>query len=566
MPEFAARHQAEPVPQAHEPDPEPVVTPAPAIEVARETDADRLRRILARNAETTPTSEPPPEDLDTVRHHSLIEGAAPQRMARLAPAWDEARPKPSEMGAWTWTDGAWHATAPRDGIAPPVWTRPPIDGDARGQRLPLDAALMMQLAKSDVGTAHVSPGVAAAVAAAIGRGELGDARDIAGVTPLMQQMTASRTLDPSMGADALAARDGVPELALAAKVDLRPSSHFAFDGTRNHGLSEGNYGGSNVYAAHRLRRVHADDGENEFAHYYPGPGNDVDNGAVGYVVGGATGVGGGSALDRALEDMKKDYAAGIRVADISGFSRGAALVPEFMHRVIEWQDEERRTGKHVEPIEFRFVGLYDTVPATGLANNDINLGLRFDLPHGEYAPKYMVHVIAGAETRDLFQVTDVGSVYDDNLVKPIYNVVHSDAGGGYKHKGLSNIVLHDMIEHMQRAGVPIDSLEERVAQGDAKFSRFLHQDPYMIPHKEESIVYTQVDRLLPTDVSRDETLGSGWSPPSIIREEVAPRRSPKGGIADRNGSHRVFSRRFADPRETRDEDEDYLRYAPHEVP
>ncbi|MBA3847352.1 MAG: DUF2235 domain-containing protein [Planctomycetes bacterium] len=567
MPLTHASHDAEPPDPAVEPHSDPVVAVAmPKIATVAEDDVARMRRVVARHGESAPVSAQEPDESGNARHHSIIEGAAPVRMARLAPAWDEARPKPSEMGAWTWSDGAWQATAPRDGIAPPEWTRPTIDGGEMKLRLPLDKALMLALDMTEGASSdHVSPGVAAAVAAAIGRGEMSQARAIGDAVPLMQQMTASRTLDVQTGAAALGANDGVADQVLAAKVDMRRSAQFAFDGTRNHGLSPTNFSGSNVFATDRLKNASAG-GEDPNAHYYAGPGNDVDNGWIGHLFGGATGIGGGSALKRALDDLKADYADGIRVVDITGFSRGAALVPEFMQRVIEWQDAERKAGKEVEPIEFRFVGIYDMVPATGYAKNDINLGLRFDLPTGKYAPKHLVHMIAGAENRDAFQVTDVGSIYDDSLVKPLFNAAHSDIGGGYRHKGISNIVLHHMIEHMQRAGVPIDSVEERVAKGDMRFEVFLHQDPYMIPHREQSILYNQVDRRMPANVTNDVSLGSDWHPPMIVRERVEPRRSPKGGIAERNESLRVIARRFADPRETRDEDDDYQRYEPREVP
>ncbi|HYE07079.1 MAG TPA: DUF2235 domain-containing protein [Planctomycetota bacterium] len=567
MPLSHASRDAEPPDPAVEPHADEAdVVRAPRL-VAAEDDVARMRRVVARHGEATTASEQQPADPDIARHHSIIEGAAPVRLARLAPAWDEARPKPSEMGAWTWSDGAWQATAPRDGIAPPEWTRPGIDGGEMTLRLPLDKALMLSLDMTEgASSEHVSPGVAAAVAAAIGRGELAQARAIGDVVPLMEQMTASRTLDVRTGEAALAARDGVPERVLAAKVDTRPSAHFAFDGTRNHGLSETNFGGTNVFATHLLLSRNAQGEENPHAHYYAGPGNDIENGLVGHIVGGATGIGGGSALDRALEDLKRDYADGIRVVDITGFSRGAALAPEFMQRAIEWQNAERKAGKTVDPIEFRFVGLYDMVPATGYAKNDINFGLRFDVPDGEYSPKHVVHVIAGAENRDAFQVKDIGSVYDDNLAKPILNAAHSDAGGGYRHKGISNIVLHHMLEQMQRTGVPIDSLERRVARGDASLVEFVHQDPYMIPHREQSVLYTQIDRRLPRDITRHVTLGDDWTPPSIVRVEVEPPRSPKGGIAERNEALRVFSRKFADSRETKDQDHDYQRYGLDEIP
>ncbi len=297
----------------------------------------------------------------------------------------------------------------------------------------------------------------------------------------------------------------------------------------------------------------------------------MNNGFLGWLFGGATGVGGGSALDNALDALKQDYVDGIRVVDISGFSRGAALAPEFMRRVIEWQEAERKEGKTVEPIEFRFVGVYDMVASTGLANNDINLGLRFDLPRGEYAPKHMVHLIAGSENRDLFKLSDVGNVRDDNIVKKLYNDAHSDVGGGYRHKELSNITLHYMLEQMQRAGVPIDSFEEQIAAGhrdNDKFraSWFLSQDPYMIPHREQSILYDQIDRNLPIDITRDVALGPDWTPPRFVEVPVEPRRSPKGGIAERNPHMNLTRREFADPRESKDEDDHYQRYALDELP
>src|ERR1700755_3480291 len=61
--------------------------------------------------------------------------------------------------------------------------------------------------------------------------------------------------------------------------------------------------------------------------FYQGVG--TKHGTLGKIIGGAFGVGGHERIEEAKRDIAKQFAAGDRDIDITGFSRGAALAVHF---------------------------------------------------------------------------------------------------------------------------------------------------------------------------------------------------------------------------------------------
>lgn len=165
---------------------------------------------------------------------------------------------------------------------------------------------------------------------------------------------------------------------------------------------------------------------------------------------------------------------------VFGFSRGAALARAFINQLI-WQcdsscDELKYEGI---PIEFKFLGLFDTVASFGLPATNLNNNLSFkgrDLVVDERVKK-CVHLIAGNEQRFAFPV-DLISTKKDGVVKNkdwleiIYPGMHSDVGGGYApavdksevSDNFARIPLKKMLDEAVSSGVKMYSYDELRAQ------------------------------------------------------------------------------------------------------
>ncbi|MDO7243242.1 DUF2235 domain-containing protein [Acinetobacter pittii] len=151
-----------------------------------------------------------------------------------------------------------------------------------------------------------------------------------------------------------------------------------------------------------------------------------------------------------------------------GFSRGAALARAFTNQFM-WQCESDcngltyGTGKY--PIEFKFMGIFDTVASFGLPATNLNNNLTFegrDMVIDERV-KMCVHHIAGNEQRFAFPVDLIhkenGEISNPNWKEIVYPGMHSDVGGGYTpgsqnvNDNYARIPLKDMLEEAVNAGV-----------------------------------------------------------------------------------------------------------------
>ncbi|KYQ80972.1 hypothetical protein AWW73_14775 [Acinetobacter lactucae] len=151
-----------------------------------------------------------------------------------------------------------------------------------------------------------------------------------------------------------------------------------------------------------------------------------------------------------------------------GFSRGAALARAFTNQFM-WQCESDcngltyGTGKY--PIEFKFMGIFDTVASFGLPATNLNNNLTFegrDMVIDERI-KMCVHHIAGNEQRFAFPVDLIhkenGEIANSNWKEIVYPGMHSDVGGGYApgsqnvNDNYARIPLKDMLEEAVNAGV-----------------------------------------------------------------------------------------------------------------
>jgi hypothetical protein len=216
---------------------------------------------------------------------------------------------------------------------------------------------------------------------------------------------------------------------------------YAFDGTWNSEKDAGEYDrNTNVvrfkdqYAGTRF--------------FYKGVG--TRHGTLGKFFGGAFGVGGQERIEKALEDVARQFAAGDRDIDILGFSRGAALATHFANVI---GDDGVRVDGVLEVPQVRFLGVFDLVAAFGMPINlgfnfnRINMGYRLGLSKGV---KHCYHALALDEARQAFRPTRLRGGCE-----VWFRGVHSDVGGGNDNHALNDISLRWMLHKAIASGLPM---------------------------------------------------------------------------------------------------------------
>lgn len=195
---------------------------------------------------------------------------------------------------------------------------------------------------------------------------------------------------------------------------------------------------------------------------------------LGRFFGGAFGVGGQQRLLEAMIALDKRFAAGDRVIDVVGFSRGAALALAFVNRVAK-----HVKGPDGKPARVRFLGLFDVVGSFGFPLNigelrfqEYNIGYNLTLPTNV---EYCFHAMALDDPRQTFRVTRVKGAYE-----VWFRGAHSDVGGGNGNPGLNNIPYCWMLQKARACGLPIAEthvLDARKACMPAADVRFASFDP-----------------------------------------------------------------------------------------
>ncbi len=192
--------------------------------------------------------------------------------------------------------------------------------------------------------------------------------------------------------------------------------------------------------------------DNKF--YQKGVGTKL--GKLGKIIGGITGAGGRSRVQKARKKLRANFKRGDTTIDIIGFSRGAALALHFANK-IDRKGVELEGGKVVRP-KIRFLGLWDTVAAFGAPDIPANIGWHLDLPD---CVEHCFHALALDEQRHAFKPErleeQVAAVGDDRVLHECwFRGVHSDIGGGNKNNGLSSITLDWMFANAKRVGIKLD--------------------------------------------------------------------------------------------------------------
>lgn len=220
---------------------------------------------------------------------------------------------------------------------------------------------------------------------------------------------------------------------------------YAFDGTNNDGYRDYPKGNeTNVFALFRIY--------NGNSAYLPGVGT---NDGLLYPFGSAFGAGGQARESRMLAQAGEFIKSGDAVADIIGFSRGAAQARDFANRLKE----------KYPCVKIRWIGLFDTVASEGLPN-DVNIGYQLGIPQDTGS---VLHLTAGGERRrKTFALTSINpgpgqpNSNSNYREESMPDAVHSDVGGFYgNNRGLANQALQRMWRDGLNNGVPFGPLSVR---------------------------------------------------------------------------------------------------------
>lgn len=160
--------------------------------------------------------------------------------------------------------------------------------------------------------------------------------------------------------------------------------------------------------------------------------------------------------------------------DVFGFSRGAAEARVFCNWLNELLVNGRLAGI---PLQFRFIGIIDTVASAGFWSGTTALAMNSTGGHGAWASaaslqlpasvRNCVHMLAMHELRRNFPLDSIDmSKARPGWVQQAYPGSHSDVGGGYRpgelglatgddSKKLSQIPLNHMLDCAIAAGAPV---------------------------------------------------------------------------------------------------------------
>ena len=188
------------------------------------------------------------------------------------------------------------------------------------------------------------------------------------------------------------------------------------------------------------------------------------------------GISGGSGAKRIRMEGHANLALNFMPGDkiyFIGFSRGAAIcrtlanainkdgIPQTI-RITRDEDGDFNSFKssgtsHRPPIEM--LGVFDTVASFGVGANlfgipfqKINLFKNLTIA-GNIKQAY--HLVSVDENRDAFEPTLMNA--DDHISEVWFAGVHTDVGGGYKERELSDVTLRYMINRAKKHGLEFDN-------------------------------------------------------------------------------------------------------------
>lgn len=181
-------------------------------------------------------------------------------------------------------------------------------------------------------------------------------------------------------------------------------------------------------------------------------------------------------LEKALFDLSKtidDWRSQRRVDEINiaafGFSRGATEARAFVHWLAahsKVQVKGNTLSYDGIPMNFKFLGLFDTVESVGMAGtNKLPELIKTKVP--TFVQK-CTHIVAAHELREAFPLT----IVNGNHRCVVYPGAHADIGGGYaanqqgRSHHLARIALLQMLDEARGAGLKMMSIGEMQASDE----------------------------------------------------------------------------------------------------
>ncbi len=160
-------------------------------------------------------------------------------------------------------------------------------------------------------------------------------------------------------------------------------------------------------------------------------------------------------LNKAGADLASHYQSGDRIY-VFGFSRGAALARRFACLVRKYVPA---IGEKEPAV--RFLGVFDTVASIGAPNLEDDQKPRTKVvfenmtvsPHVQEA----LHLLSIDENRIAFQPTLMNK--EDRVTEVWFPGAHSDVGGGFAKRGLSDIALRFIVDEMRKRAVGLTILD-----------------------------------------------------------------------------------------------------------
>ena len=174
---------------------------------------------------------------------------------------------------------------------------------------------------------------------------------------------------------------------------------------------------------------------------------------------------------------------------------------------------------YTSPPVIRAVGVFDTVSSLGLPLFDPTAGATFDFSIVDTALNKDIaqgfHALAADETRDLFSPTFWAD--RDGVVQQAFPGCHSDVGGGFPHRGLSDGTLDWMLTQLQTAGCAFD--RSRLIPPLAPDMLDVAQDDgATFPFK----FTPRSARAFPVCVAPSQSMLSRWGKPTELLPSLAP--------------------------------------------
>lgn len=242
-------------------------------------------------------------------------------------------------------------------------------------------------------------------------------------------------------------------------------------------------GTGNEFGQHNTNVVETylvlDKDEHQVAYYDPGVGTGgweyhEERGELRAMGDKATGYGLQKNVEDAYRFLADHYAEGDRVY-LFGFSRGAFTVRSLAGMIfkcgllrpghdnlVEYASKIYNTGDNAavaagfleafgRPCPIHFIGVWDTVGSLVM-----NAGKRFHDATLNCKVRFGYHALAIDERREDFQPSpwdEAGATEEQTIEQVWFAGVHSDVGGWYDDRGLSNIALHWMLGKASACGL-----------------------------------------------------------------------------------------------------------------